>query len=264
MTQTAVRTKKHPIRSHPLLMLALVLVLSLPIYVWGVLYPIAGLPLGLPGTVIMIVMPAFTATMMRYWEAGTPAIVDLWHVFDIDRIKSLRWGATAILTMPVTTACSLAVMQFADIALPATLTFASGEIAIAFALYFFGAVLEEIGWTSYATEPLQQRFGVLNTGLIIGVVWAVWHIVPWAIIQSHSPPWLIGQIVLTVLMRIVMGHIHASGGKSLLLATLFHATINTSYSAFPNAGSHYDPVVLSIVLAAGMTAMAVMRRVGYR
>jgi len=251
-------------RSRPLFMLSLVLALSLPIYVWGILYPIADLPLGLPGSVIMIVAPAVAATALVYWEARGPGIVALWNVFDINRIKTFGWGAVALLTMPAAALASLAVMILAALPLPATLNFSVDEIAIAFTLYFAGAILEEVGWTAYATEPLQQRFGVLNAAVIIGAVWAVWHIVPWAIIQSHSASWLIGQTVLTVLMRIVMGHIYAEGGKSLFLATLFHAMINTSYSAFPNAGSHYDPVVLSIVLAAGMIAAAVLRWAFYR
>jgi membrane protease YdiL (CAAX protease family) len=228
------------------------------------LHPIAGLPLGLPGTAVMIVVPALTATIMRYWEEGTPGILALWHVFDIDRVRSIRWGAIALLTMPAATLSSFVLMKLAGFPLPTPLSISVSEIAVAFILYFLGAILEEVGWTGYATEPLQQRFGVSNAGFVIGTVWAVWHIVPWAIIQGHPASWLIGQTVLTVLMRIVMGHIYAEGGKSLFLATLFHATINTSYSAFPNAGSHYDPLVLSIVLAAAMIAVAMLRRASYR
>jgi hypothetical protein len=51
-------------------------------------------------------------------------------------------------------------------------------------------------------------------------------------------------------MRIVMGWIYAYGGRSLFLATVFHAMINTSFMLFPNNGSHYDPPVVAAVLIA--------------
>jgi membrane protease YdiL (CAAX protease family) len=212
----------------------------------------------------MIVVPTLTATLMVYQEAGKNGIAALWRIFDIDRVKNVRWVAIALLTMPAASLASFALMKIMDDPLPAQLSFNAAGVAVAFVLYFGGAALEEVGWTGYATEPLQQRFGVLNSSIIIGAVWAAWHIIPWAFVQSHTPLWVLGQTALTVLMRIVMGRIYVNGGKSLFLATLFHAAINTSYSAFPNDGSHYDPAMLCAVLGSGMLATAAVRSVRYR
>jgi uncharacterized protein len=60
---------------------------------------------------------------------------------------------------------------------------------------------------------------------------------------------VIAQSIATVAMRVIMGWIYARGGRSLLLAILFHAMINTSYSLFPNGGSGYDPAVMAGVLS---------------
>jgi membrane protease YdiL (CAAX protease family) len=46
------------------------------------------------------------------------------------------------------------------------------QAPVLFASFFLGAILEEIGWTGYATGPLQERYGVFRAGLIIGAVWA--------------------------------------------------------------------------------------------
>ena len=58
-------------------------------------------------------------------------------------------------------------------------------------------------------------------------------------------------------MRVIMGWIYAYGGRSLFLAIVFHAMIDTSFSLFPNEGSHYDPLVIAAVLAivTGMIAL---------
>ena len=50
--------------------------------------------------------------------------------------------------------------------------------------------------------------------------------------------------------------IYANGGRSLFLAVLFHAMINTSYNLFPNAGSPYNPgvVAAAVLIMAGTAA----------
>jgi len=58
-------------------------------------------------------------------------------------------------------------------------------------------------------------------------------------------------------MRLVMGWMYAFGGRSLFLAVVFHAMINTSLRLFPNDGSHYDPPVTAAILAGMAVLMAV-------
>ncbi len=249
----------------PLAMLAWTLLLSMPIYVWGIFNPIHGLPYGLPGTVVMIVVPALVASAMILRDAGSAALASTWaRIFDVDRIAGYRWLALALLTMPAATVGTYYLMRALDLPLPVNPVVEAGALPFAFAAYVAGAAIEEVGWTGYCTEPLQARYGVLGSGLIIGAVWAIWHIVPWYIIQGHAADWVIGQSLLTVLMRVVMVYLYVHGGKSLFLATLFHATINVSYSLFPNDGSHYDPVVLFVVLAAAVLALTARTIVAYR
>jgi hypothetical protein len=98
--------------------------------------------------------------------------------------------------------------------------------------------------------------GVLGAGLSIGTVWAIWHIVPWWLGQGHAIWWVLGQTLATIAMRVTMVWIYARGGQSLALAILFHAMINTSYSLFPNQGSHYNPLVIAAILAMTVSVIA--------
>jgi len=36
-------------------------------------------------------------------------------------------------------------------------------------------LFEELGWTGFVTPRLRQRYGVLVTGLLVGLLWGVWH-----------------------------------------------------------------------------------------
>ena len=240
--------------AHPLRFLGWVLLLSIPFYVWGVLWPIE-LPFGLPVSVAMIIVPALVATVMTWRRQGRRAAAELWRrVGDVGRATSFWWTLIAVLFMPAAMLISYGLMRVLGLPLPAVVTVHFAETPVLFAVFFFGAIFEEVGWTGYATEPLQEQHGVFAAGLMIGTVWALWHIVPWWIGLGHSIEWVAGQALATVAMRLVMGWIYAYGGRSLFLATVFHAMINTSFVLFPNNGSHYDPSVTAAVLMA-MTAL---------
>lgn len=43
-------------------------------------------------------------------------------------------------------------------------------------LLILGPLSEELGWRGYALERLQTRWNDLTSSLIIGVVWALWHL----------------------------------------------------------------------------------------
>ena len=244
--------------AHPFRFFGWVLLLSIPFYVWGVLWPIA-LPLGLPVSAAMIIAPALMATVMTWREQGRRAAAELWRrVGDVGRATSASWTLVAFLFMPVAMLISYGLMRVLGLPLPATVTVAFDQVPVLFAAFFFGAIFEEIGWTGYATEPLQERYGVFAAGLMIGAVWALWHIVPWWIMPGHSIAWVAGQALATVVMRIVMGWLYAYGGRSLCLAIAFHAMIDMSFALFPNNGSHYDPPVVAAVLIIMAVLVAVI------
>jgi membrane protease YdiL (CAAX protease family) len=227
-----------------------VLTLSTPFYVWGVAAPVRGLPFGLPATAIMVVVPAIVATAHTWRKEGTHAALGLWRrLFDIERVSGFIWIVAALLTMPLASIAGYAVMTMLGRTLPGLTSLPLCDAPLMPALYLAGAALEELGWTGYATEPLQRRYGIPCAGAIIGSVWALWHLIPWWLGQGHALVWVASQTLATILMRIIMGYVYDRGGRSVSLAVIFHAMINVSYSLFPREGSHYDPLVLAPILA---------------
>jgi len=126
-------------------------------------------------------------------------------------------------------------------------------IPIFFVVFFIPAVCEEVGWTGYATDPMQERWSALTTSLILGSVWAIWHVIPE--LQANTPAWVAGQFFSTIGLRILIVWPYNNTGKSVLAAILFHDMVNASEFSFPNYGSYYDPVITRALTA--ITAMIV-------
>jgi membrane protease YdiL (CAAX protease family) len=90
---------------------------------------------------------------------------------------------------------------------------------------------EEIGWRGYALPRLQHRYHALYSAIVIGLVWALWHIPLW--IRSWNPTAYAWYTLGVLAKSVFITWIYNSTGGSLLLATLCHATWNTMGSLLP-------------------------------
>ena len=88
---------------------------------------------------------------------------------------------------------------------------------------------EEIGWRGFALPRLQERFNSLTASLILGGLWAAWHL-PNAFIPGLEfyltafPVFLIYVVSMTVLFTWLANLTRSS----VWIAWLFHAAINVS------------------------------------
>jgi membrane protease YdiL (CAAX protease family) len=90
---------------------------------------------------------------------------------------------------------------------------------------------EELGWRGYALPRLQTRFGGMGASLILGALWAVWHLMNAAIPGLERywyafPAFALFVVAQTVLFTWISNHARGS----VLIAWLFHAAINASGS----------------------------------
>ena len=96
------------------------------------------------------------------------------------------------------------------------------------------SLVEEVGWRGYAFPRLQARWGSLAGGVMLGVIWYLWHI-----------PMFLGlgvpmNLVLVMLLyfcgaSLFLAWIYNGTQRSLLLAVLAHlgAHLNNSHRALP-------------------------------
>jgi membrane protease YdiL (CAAX protease family) len=94
---------------------------------------------------------------------------------------------------------------------------------------FTGATGEEPGWRAFATPRLQHHLSALGASIVLGVIWALWHLPLWFLegtpqYGSNFAPFAIGCVFLTVLFTWIFNNT----GGSLAMASLFHFSINLS------------------------------------
>jgi membrane protease YdiL (CAAX protease family) len=92
---------------------------------------------------------------------------------------------------------------------------------------------EEIGWRGFALPHLQERYNGLTASLILGALWAGWHLANGTIpgLQAYwtgFPAFLIFVVAQTILFTWLSNHSHGS----VLLAWIFHAAINVTNALF--------------------------------
>lgn len=225
------------------LFLLLTLVFSVPFYLWGAIFPVANLPFGLPISFLMIFVPFVLSIVYAWTEKGSSGVVHLFNsIFDLKKAKA--WAAVFCLTcMPTALLLSYFTMTLLSIPLPKDIVIPFRDVPIMVLLYFLGSIPEELGWTMTLTRPLTDRYGPVGAGALIGLVWALWHVIPWS--WSHAMDWVSGMVMLNILMRIGMVLAFTQGGASLFCALVFHTMINVSMGVFPNYGSNTNPWVIS-------------------
>ena len=248
--------KQIPENKSPIKFFLLVLALSIPFWILAAftrdLTKI--LPIKLPISALMTFCPLLAAITLVYRARKTQGLKELLQrAFDFKRIKDKKWYLPIVLLIPCIAALSYGYMKMTG-AVPTEPNVSFLTVFIFFFVYFIGAIGEELGWSGYVIDPLQKRYGALKASILLGFLWAIWHIIPWS--QAHQTPvWIFWQSIGTIFLRVIMVWIFNNTGKSVFAMVLFHTMLNISPYLIPNYGAHYDPFVFSILL--GITAIAI-------
>lgn len=95
---------------------------------------------------------------------------------------------------------------------------------------------EEIGWRGLALPQLARHFGLAPASLVLGVIWACWHLPQFYIRQADTwrqsfPMYFLQVVAISVAMAWLWARTH----QSLLLPMLFHAANNNFKDIVPSA-----------------------------
>ena len=272
-------TIKAFIKSHPLLSyFALVFAIS-----WGGFVLAVG-PGGIPATPEQFTTMPLLAILAVLAGPSVAGILLTGLVYGREGFRNLltritrwrvgaRWYAVALLTAPlVFTAVLIPLSLISPVFLPGI--FASdAKVSIVLMSIVVGLIVgifEELGWTGFAVPTLLRlRYGILRTGLIVGVLWGAWHLLGndiWAsvAIAGDLPlalfvvlgglSLLVGQLLA---YRVLMVWAYERTNGSLLLAILMHASYAASTFILnpvvgPGAMSGSSLLTYDLVLAAAL------------
>ena len=115
-------------------------------------------------------------------------------------------------------------------------------LLLTFLKYLLAAIPEEVAWRGFALPRLQSRYSALTSSLIIGTLWALWHLpllfIKGTIMATYP---LIPYFLGVIAAAIVYTWLYNNSKGSVLIVTIFHAASNT---VGPNAGVEQTAVIL--------------------
>ena len=88
-------------------------------------------------------------------------------------------------------------------------------------------VFEEVGWRGYALPRLQQSMGGLPAALVLGVVWAAWHLPELVSDPTRQRP-VLQFVILVVAQSVFLTWLYCSTAGALPLVIISHAATDTA------------------------------------
>jgi len=181
--------------------------------------------------VAMLVGPSAAGLVMTGLVHGRPGFRALGSRLTKWRVGA-RWYAAALLGTPLLAiGLLLALSLLSDEFIPAIFT-ANDSVSLmltGLAIGLVVALFEELGWSGFVVPGLLRRYGVLQTGLLVGFLWGAWHFLPFWESGSFS-----GAFPLALLLgrlfswlppfRVLMVWVYDRTG-SLLVVILMHASL---------------------------------------
>jgi membrane protease YdiL (CAAX protease family) len=189
---------------------------------------------GLSPTPIVGVGPFLAALLVLAVTEGKSGVVGLLRRMVRWRV-GIQWYAVALL-LPIVVILAAAALNVFLLGAQRTSSVADLGGWSSFLLLFllsllipgFAGTWEEPGFRGYALPRLQFRYSALIASLILGVLWAFWHL-PFVVTGEHI--W-IDSTLFIIEWSIVYTWLFNNAKGSVLIVMLFHAMNNTFSSAF--------------------------------
>lgn len=117
-------------------------------------------------------------------------------------------------------------------------------------IFFFGGPLqEEVGWRGYLLEHLQSVYDALNSSIILGGIWSLWHFPLFYIIGTpYVNQTFFFFLSSTILLSILFTWLNNNSNGSILVAMTFHTSINVFNYIFLQYLTSFGYLLFSILL----------------
>jgi len=132
-------------------------------------------------------------------------------------------------------------------------------------LLVFGQSGEETGWRGYALPRLASRLGLGGASVVLGIIWALWHLPLFFIAGTDTTGQSFPLYLLQVTaLSVAIGWLYANTNGSLFLTMLMHSAINNTKDIVPSfARPGTNPFALSYSPVGWITAGLLWICAGY-
>lgn len=121
--------------------------------------------------------------------------------------------------------------------------------AILFATFFaiVKGPVEEFGWRGLALPLLQRKFTPIWAGLILGIIWGIWHLPAFLMSGTQQSEWSFAPFFIgCVALSIIVTPLFNRSNGSILLTAFFHFMLMNPI--FPDA-QPYDTYIIIVIAA---------------
>ncbi len=208
--------------------------------------------LGNPVFILAVWAPAFAGVYVTWRREGRDGLKGFFQRLLMIRMPAIAWMVVLVGMPLIVYAGALVTGTAGDSPVFSPWWSVFGALAASF---FLAGTVEELGWRGVALPLLQKRFVPLVSGLLVGLVWAGWHLPAFALSGTAQSAWALGPYVAGLLgLSVIMTWIFNVSRGSILIAWIVH--FQAMNPMFPDA-QPWDS--LFYVLAAAVI-VAVYRR----
>lgn len=172
-----------------------------------------------PLVILAVYSPGIAGVVVILWHYGLRGLGSFLRRLTLWRAP-LRWCLFLIVGIPTVVYTGAAIKGTIGDPFPFS---PWTTVFPALALALFLGPIEEFGWRGLALPLLQRRFAPFWAGLILGIVWALWHIPSFLISGMPQTTWAAGPYFAGIIaISVILTPFFNAARGSLLIAVLYH------------------------------------------
>ena len=174
------------------------------------------------------------------------------------------WYAAVLLGIPLINVVAAVGMEWRGADALAAPTISAGALIVAALLRATEGPMEELGWRGFALPMLQRRFSGFGASVVLGFLWALWHVPAFVIgrsigggVSGGLAYVLVVFFAVLIAQSVLMTVVYNGTGGSIPMAMLFHWMTNWPYpwetglDLSPVAGPLWIGVAVVVALTVG-------------
>jgi len=177
--------------------------------------------------------PTIAGFIMAYRVEGRAGVSRLWK-----RFTQIKLGGKWYLVIFAIPLANFAIFSLVHMAMggkfvsPDLQELPGLMISLVITVFLFGPVSEEFGWRGFALDRVQARWGEIKGSVVLGLIWAFWHLplffIPGSGQQVTGDPGIIFPLYALTVMgyTFLITWVYNNTGRSVWGATFFHFTLN--------------------------------------
>lgn len=204
-------------------------------------------------------MPSIIGVIMIYITQDKEGIKSFWkRVRSFSQIK-IKWLIFIILIFPILMITTYQICRFTGINTPfinsmiEIITSPLSLLSFIVIMLLGGPLAEELGWRGFLLDYLQLKLNALNASLLLGAIWALWHLPLFFIPGTTQEVMVIGSLhfwswVFQVIAKsVIYTTVYNNTGRSILTAIIVHFMSNSVTTIIVGIGGSALPVSMEVI-----------------